>query len=217
MPGATVATTLNSHATPVPIAISVNMFRCMVRTEVQPRWKKGQPAHSTTGVANTSWTHAEVRGDDEVVQCGEQVPAHPEDEDRDGQHDTDPEPAGHVDELCVRAGVGGDQDRFQRHPADGARTGSGLPDLGVHRARVLRDLSPGRNLGRAGSRGSPVPGRARRTRSGSASNFAWQPAEQKWNVSPSCTAVSVLVAGFTSMPHTGSLTVGVGRASWWVG
>ena len=54
MPGATVATTLNSQATPVPIAISVNMFRFMVRTDVQPRSKNGQPPHSTTGVASTS-------------------------------------------------------------------------------------------------------------------------------------------------------------------
>ena len=54
-PGATVATTLNSQATPVPIAISVNMFSLRVRTDVQPRTKNGQPAHSTTGVARTSW------------------------------------------------------------------------------------------------------------------------------------------------------------------
>ena len=60
MPGATVATTLNSQATPVPIAIRVNMFSFMVRTEVQPRSKNGQPAHSTTGVARTSWIQAET-------------------------------------------------------------------------------------------------------------------------------------------------------------
>jgi hypothetical protein len=36
------------------MAINVNMFRFIVRTEVQPRWKKGQPAHNTTGVARTS-------------------------------------------------------------------------------------------------------------------------------------------------------------------
>ena len=97
MPGATVATTLNSQATPVPIAISVNMFRFMVRTEVQPRWKNGQPPHNTTGVASTSWTHAEVLRRDGVVERREQVPAHAEDEHRDGQHDADPEPAGHVE------------------------------------------------------------------------------------------------------------------------
>ena len=52
--------TLNNQATPVPIAISVNMFSFRVRTEVQPRSKNGQPAHNTTGVARTSWIHAET-------------------------------------------------------------------------------------------------------------------------------------------------------------
>ena len=60
MPGATVATTLNSQATPVPIAMRVNMFSFIVRTEVQPRSKNGQPAHSTTGVARTSWIQADA-------------------------------------------------------------------------------------------------------------------------------------------------------------
>ena len=37
MPGASVATTLNPKAAPVPSAISVNMFKCPDRTEAQPR------------------------------------------------------------------------------------------------------------------------------------------------------------------------------------
>lgn len=57
IPGASVATTLYAQATPVPIAIRVNMFRFQVRTEAQPRTKKGHPAHSTTGVASTSCSH----------------------------------------------------------------------------------------------------------------------------------------------------------------
>ena len=32
------------------------MLRLRVTTERQPRTKKGQPAHKTTGVAITSWT-----------------------------------------------------------------------------------------------------------------------------------------------------------------
>ncbi|GMA21664.1 hypothetical protein GCM10025862_36850 [Arsenicicoccus piscis] len=55
MPGARVATTLKSQATPVPIAMRVNMLRLRLRTDSQPRTKKGQPAHNTTGVASTSW------------------------------------------------------------------------------------------------------------------------------------------------------------------
>lgn len=63
IPGATVATTLNSQATPVPIAMRVNMFSFMVRTEAHPRWKNGQPAHSTTGVARTSWAQFAAVGE----------------------------------------------------------------------------------------------------------------------------------------------------------
>jgi hypothetical protein len=48
-PGATVAMTLNNQATPVPIAISVNMFSFRVRTEVQPRSKNGQPPTTPPG------------------------------------------------------------------------------------------------------------------------------------------------------------------------
>ena len=52
MPGARVATTLYTQATPVPIAIRVNMLRLRVTSDCQPRTKNGQPAHSTTGVAS---------------------------------------------------------------------------------------------------------------------------------------------------------------------
>ena len=44
------------------------MFSFIVRTEVQPRWKNGQPAHSTTGVARTSWTQVGRRRGDGVVE-----------------------------------------------------------------------------------------------------------------------------------------------------
>ena len=70
MPGATVATTLNSHATPVPIAIRVNMFRLRVRTEAQPRTKNGHPPHSTTGVARTSWIQLEAVAETASCKAG---------------------------------------------------------------------------------------------------------------------------------------------------
>jgi hypothetical protein len=50
----TVATTLASHAVPVPSAIRVNMLSERRSTDCTPRTKNGQPAHSTTGVANSS-------------------------------------------------------------------------------------------------------------------------------------------------------------------
>ena len=63
MLGKSTATTLASQATPVPIAINVNMLRLRVTSECQPRTKNGQPAQSTTGVANSSWTQLEAAGD----------------------------------------------------------------------------------------------------------------------------------------------------------
>ncbi len=55
-PGSRAATTLYPYATATPRPISVNMFRCRVTTERQPRTKNGHPPQSTTGVAKTSWT-----------------------------------------------------------------------------------------------------------------------------------------------------------------
>ena len=38
------------------------MFRWPERTDAQPRWKNGQPAHRTTGVARANWTQVDVAG-----------------------------------------------------------------------------------------------------------------------------------------------------------
>jgi hypothetical protein len=46
----------------VPSAISVNMLSWRVASEATPRWKKGSPPHSTTGVASRSWPQASSRG-----------------------------------------------------------------------------------------------------------------------------------------------------------
>ena len=54
MPGASVAITLYPQATPVPIAINVNMLRPRLRSDAHARSKNGQPAHKTTGVASTN-------------------------------------------------------------------------------------------------------------------------------------------------------------------
>src|SRR5665647_1158123 len=58
---------LYDQATPTPSEISVNMFRCQFTTDAQPRWKNGQPPHSTTGVANRNSIHC--RCVNEIV-CG---------------------------------------------------------------------------------------------------------------------------------------------------
>jgi hypothetical protein len=42
------------------MAIRVNMLRLFAFSEAQPRTKKGQPAHSTTGAASAIWTKFEA-------------------------------------------------------------------------------------------------------------------------------------------------------------
>src|ERR1035438_4884115 len=59
--GNAVAATLKRYATPVPIAISVNMLVLRWPTDAHPRWKKGQPHHSTTGVASTNSSHGNAQ------------------------------------------------------------------------------------------------------------------------------------------------------------
>src|SRR5271154_2036855 len=58
--GNKVAATLNRYATPVPIAISVNMLVLRFTTDAHPRWKNGQPPHRTTGVASASSSHGSI-------------------------------------------------------------------------------------------------------------------------------------------------------------
>ena len=44
------------------MAISVNMLRLRLSSDAQARWKNGQPAHQTTGVARANWIQADVAG-----------------------------------------------------------------------------------------------------------------------------------------------------------
>src|SRR6516165_5204296 len=43
------------------MAIRVNMFGLRFTIEAQPRWKNGQPPHSTTGDASANWIHTKAR------------------------------------------------------------------------------------------------------------------------------------------------------------
>ena len=56
-------TRLNDHATPMPMAINVNMLGLRLRIESQPRAKNGAPAQSTTGVESTACTTSNHQGD----------------------------------------------------------------------------------------------------------------------------------------------------------
>ena len=60
MPGSSVATALYTQATPVPIAMSVNMFKLRVTRDFAPRTKKGHPAHKTTGVPRRNCSQFDV-------------------------------------------------------------------------------------------------------------------------------------------------------------
>ncbi len=74
--------------------------------------------------------------------------AHFERENRQREHERDPEPPRHVRNLGIRRGFGGGQLRLQRHAADRADAGADLPDLQMHRAGVDRAFRRGRRLRR---------------------------------------------------------------------
>src|SRR5512143_720418 len=63
---------------------------------------------------------------------------HIEADQRHGQDEPDPEPAGHVRELGVRLAAYGGGERLQRHSADWTVAGRGLADLGMHRTGIDR-------------------------------------------------------------------------------
>ena len=153
----------------MPIAISVNMLRLRVTTDCQPRTKNGQPAHSTTGVANASWIQLDSVAIDPAMRADE-MRAHLQDDDRKRQHEADPEAARHVGELGIGPAVGGRELGLERHAADRAGAGADLPDLRMHRAGVDRAFRHRRPAALAP---------CRRYFAGSAANFARQPAEQK--------------------------------------
>jgi hypothetical protein len=62
------------------------------------------------------------------------------------ERERNPETARHVGELGIGPAVGRGDDRLERHAADRAGAGTGLADLGMHRAGI--DGAGGRRLGR---------------------------------------------------------------------
>src|ERR1700680_3714958 len=73
--GNNVATTLYRYATPVPIAIRVNILVLRFLMEAHPRWKKGNPHHRTTGLATRNSSHGSIRSngepvDEAIKRCG---------------------------------------------------------------------------------------------------------------------------------------------------
>ncbi len=67
---------------------------------------------------------------------GEQMAAHLEQEQRQGQRQTDPEPPCHINQFRIGPRHSAGHQRLQRHAADRAGTGTDLPHLRVHRAGV---------------------------------------------------------------------------------
>ena len=92
-----IATALKANAAPTPMTISVNMFKCRVTTERQPRWTNGQPAHQTTGVVRANWIQREAwpSTQDCLASCRDQV-SHRQDKHRQCQRGGDPESPRHV-------------------------------------------------------------------------------------------------------------------------
>ena len=94
----------------------------------------------------------------------------------DGEHDADPEAAGHVAQFGILFGGRGDRARLERHAADGAVSGFGAHDLRMHGACVLgarggqRDVAleghaagrtgPGLGFANFGAHGADVGNRA---------------------------------------------------------
>ena len=82
------------------MAISVNMLRLRVTSDCQPRWKNGQPAHTTTGVARASCSQVPRLAAQPVIEA-QVVPAHRQEHNRQRQGEPDPEAAGHVAPLRI--------------------------------------------------------------------------------------------------------------------
>ena len=83
------------------MAIRVNMFRRLrLRSEVQPRWKNGQPAHRTTGVARANWIQFDVWPG---IRIARPVRCPPISSANTGtvSTETDPEAAREIDQLMV--------------------------------------------------------------------------------------------------------------------
>lgn len=68
------------------------------------------------------------------MQCWEQVAAHFQDKDRDGEQHRDPETPRHIQEFAAWSGVCRHKFRLERHATDRAWPGMVLTDLRVHGA-----------------------------------------------------------------------------------
>ena len=115
-----VATTLNRYATPVPMAISVNMLVLRFTTEAQPRWKNGQPPQRTTGVASSSSSQGRspsYQRIDDMNTRGPQHAAHGDRQERCGQRQADPKAPRHVPQFGI-VFVYRHRARLERHAAD---------------------------------------------------------------------------------------------------
>ncbi len=78
-----------------------------------------------------------------MMDSGKHMPAHFQEEHRQGERKPDPEPPRHVDQFLVRAGIGVDHLGLQRNAADWARSRVVLPHLGVHRTGPDRAFGGG--------------------------------------------------------------------------
>jgi hypothetical protein len=148
------------------------MFSFIVRTDVQPRSKNGQPAHQTTGVARASWIHADVFSGITSWIPGNRSPPMPRR--RTGTDSATPTQNRRV--MSASSGLG---------PVSAVTvTGSSaIPQIGQEPGPGCRTSGC---IGQVYSTTSPRPERQQgrsapgwRYWSGSASNLDWQCVEQK--------------------------------------
>ena len=157
----------------------MNMLRLRRSSDSQPRWKNGNPAHSTTGVARTSCNQFASK-----PGCGSISNA------TTGTVSAAPihRRRRHVGEFRIGLGFGADGQRLQRHAADRTTAGADLADLGVHRAGIGGRRFGGRVVARRSGTG---PGRrricrgSRRSRNGTCRRHARSDGAM-WRDRPSC-------------------------------
>jgi hypothetical protein len=166
------------NAAPTPMAISVNMLSWRVTSEVQPRWKNGHPPHSTIGAASASCTHGETAGSSsrkpnrsapiETISSGiaRTVDTH-------------------------RRRVKSISSGFGASSSEGASGSSAIPQIGQlpgPSRRICECIGHVQIAPAGAAAAAMLAGVSARYFPGSAVNLAAQPALQKWNIAPPCSA-----------------------------
>src|SRR6266496_2092121 len=163
------------------MAIRVNILVERFTIDAQPRWKNGQPAQRTAGVARTSSTQ---ESHPPGKACWTGIP-------------------GTMSAIAAaNSGV------VRVSATQKRRLMSASSGFSSARAETMRGFNPGDTVVGISSVMSPDGsfGGWSKYFAGVALNLSAQPWQQKWKVFPSCTTECKAVPGFTVIPQTGSTT-----------